>query len=148
MANHEMNITCTGCGDRFDLRLHGTHCPQCKTEYKFNPNNPKTMSKQLFHINDSCLFNDGFLLEEDWDRDSHLDKHNSIHIKTFLKHIDEDMKIEVVFGYSVAPCGLEELKNSNCYLVVGDVWKLLKYTSIWQLKDLFISIKQSLKEAA
>jgi hypothetical protein len=104
--------------------------------------------KELFHISDACLMDYGFSLEEIWDKNSPEDKHYSTHVKTYFKHIDEDMKIEVVFGYSVAPCGLEELKDSNCYLVVGDIWKPLKYTSIWQLKDLFISIKQSLKEVA
>ena len=143
-----MNVNCKNCNNEFDLRLHGTQCPNCKTEYNFNPNKPKIMSKELFHISDNCLINDGFSLEESWDKHSPKDKHESVHIKTFFKHIDEDIKIEVVFGYSVAPCGLEELKDSNCYLVVDNIDKPLKYTSIWQLKDLFISIKQSLKEVA
>lgn len=148
MANHEVNITCRNCATEFDARLHGTQCPRCSAQYMFNPNKPTIMSKELFHINDSCLMAYGFSLEQIWDKNSPADKHDTVHVKTYFKHIDDDIKIEVVFGYSVDPNGILELNDSNCYLVVGDICKPLKYTSIYQLKDLFVSIQQSLKEVA
>lgn len=147
MANHEVNITCRNCSTEFDARLHGTQCPNCSAQYMFNPNKSKVMSK-LFHFSDAELKVLGYTIEGYYDKHSPTDTYNTRYIKTCKKKIDEDLSIEIVFGYDVDEQIRHTLTDSLVSLVVNGQDKPLKMETLWQVEWFYMSIKEHLKEVA
>ena len=147
MANHEVNITCRNCNTEFDARLHGTQCPNCKTEYNFNPNKPKIMSK-LFHFSEAQLKVLEYSIDAYYDKNHKTDKFPSRYIQTFKKAIDEDMSIEITFVYDVDKDTRHTLTDSSVSLVVNGIDKPLSMDNLWQIEWFYMSIKNHLKELA
>ena len=147
MANHEVNITCRNCATEFDARLHSTQCPHCSAQYMFNPNKPKVMSK-LFHFSDAELKVLGYTIEGYYDKHSPTDNYNTRYIKTCKKEIDEDLSIEIVFGYDVDEHIRHTLTDSQVSLVVYGQDKPLKIQTLFKIEEFFWLIKTNLKEVA
>jgi DNA-directed RNA polymerase subunit RPC12/RpoP len=147
MANHEVNITCSHCSTEFDARLHGTQCPQCNKQYMFNPNKPNVMSK-LFHFSDAELKVLGYTIDGYYDRNSPTDTYDTRYIKTCKKEINEDLSIEITFGYDLDEYSRHTLTDSQASLVVDGHEKPLKIQTLLQIEEFFWLIKTNLKEVA
>ncbi len=105
------------------------------------------MSK-LFHFSDAQLKANGYTIEGYYDKHSPTDIRNARYIKTSKKDIDEDLSIEIVFGFNVDEQLRHTLTDSQIYLVVNDVAKPLKMETLWQVEWFYMMIKEHLKEVA
>ena len=105
------------------------------------------MSK-LFHFSEAQLKVKGYSVDAYYDKNCQTDEFPSRFIQTFSKPIDEDLSIEIVFGYDVDKDTRHTLTDSSVSLVVNGIDKPLNMKTLWQIEWLYLSIKTHLKEVA
>ena len=105
------------------------------------------MSK-LFHFSDAELKVLGYTIDGFYDRNSPTDTYDTRYIKTCKKEIDEDLSIEITFGYDLDEQSRHTLTDSQASLVVDGQEKPLKIQTLLQIEEFFWLIKTNLKEVA